>query len=325
MAASRWGLLGALLLILACGDGGGTQPGALRFGQVGEVRAHLVVPLALGEGELQQVLTWSSGGAWQLYESIAYAGRVGDETYLRSRGDPGAYAGAYASLITQLNETQGLKLFLDALPPALDPVCAPLQSRVVFLIRDEIRDEEVRWTRCGYGTLGSLTPEGAGPDPAAGRVVQAVMLARDYTLGNDFVSAYLGSVPFGTLDRGEHTPAPLEGPLAFVGEGGKAPDGWASFWAAHAGAAPPPPVDWSREMVLVASVGPRGEAGDSVEVRRILPVGNATQVKLVERVPGDFCSPAARVHTPFHIVLAPRTPTPILFGEVTVERVPCGF
>jgi len=88
----------------------------------------------------------------------------------------------------------------------------------------------------------------------------------------------------------------------------------------------PPEVDWTREMVIVAAVGERTEAGDSVEVRRILQTGEGTQVEIVERVPGDFCSPASRRHFPVHVVVAPRTLLDVLrFSDVATERVPCGF
>jgi len=77
-------------------------------------------------------------------------------------------------------------------------------------------------------------------------------------------------------------------------------------------------------MALVAAVGMRTEAGDSVEVRRVLQTGEGTQVSLFERIPGDFCSPASRDHYPVHIIVAPRTLLPIAFSEVVQERVPCG-
>jgi hypothetical protein len=99
---------------------------------------------------------------------------------------------------------------------------------------------------------------------------------------------------------------------------------WQSFWRSHSSAQEPPAVDFAAEMVIVGVVGPREEAGDSVEVRRILQVDLGTLTELYERVPGDFCSPAARTHVPYHIVVAPRTPLPIRFADVRVELVPCG-
>ncbi len=84
----------------ACGDDNGTPPlETVRFGQLGEVEVGVVAPLLFGEGvgELQQILTWGSSGAWVLREIISYRGLLGDETVIQSKGDPVAYASAYAS------------------------------------------------------------------------------------------------------------------------------------------------------------------------------------------------------------------------------------
>ena len=84
-------------------------------------------------------------------------------------------------------------------------------------------------------------------------------------------------------------------------------------------------MDFSTDMVVVAIVGAREEAGDSLEVRRILPVDNGTQFEITELVPGDFCSPASLTHVPYHIVVAPRTPRPHRFAALQREAVPCGI
>jgi hypothetical protein len=175
-----------------------------------------------------------------------------------------------------------------------------------------------------------LKTSGAGPDQDALRVIQAAILVRDFTEGRKFISAYSGSVPFGTLDRGEDSGARLDGPVAFFSEEEGSldtPDGWVSFWRDHTGdpRARPPAVDWANEMVFVAAVGRRQEAGDSVEIHRVLQTGESTLVTLFERVPGDFCSPAAREHYPVHIVVAPRTMLPVRFSDLVTERFPCGF
>jgi hypothetical protein len=318
--------------VTACGDDDPTQIDTLRFGQIGEVTVSVRAPLAFGEGvgELQQILTWGSTGPWVLKELISYRGLQGDETVTRSEGDPRAYASAYASLITQLNETEGVVLFIDDLPPELPEPCLPGESVVAFTIWDELRQSEITWTRCTQGSLGTLETAEAGPDLAAGRVIQAAILVRDFTQGASFTSVYVGSIPFGTLDRGEESGAQLQESMAFLSVpvgNAKTPTGWEAFWRAHVGnpTALPPVVDWSQEMVLVAAVGIRSEAGDSVEVRRVLQAGDGSQVSLFERVPGDFCSPASRNHFPVHIVVAPRTLEPIRFSEVETERVPCGF
>ncbi len=309
-----------VFMTVGCGDNGTTPPGTLRFGQLGHIQVHLDVPLQLRAGRLDQTLTWGSSGAWTFQESIWFRGLVGDETFLRNPGDPSLYAADYASLITQVNEVTGLELFIEELSPDVDEECGPTRTRITFTIFDEVRDEEIAWIRCVAGSMSNLTPLDAGPDPAASRVALAAQLARNRTLGENFVYAYAGSVPFGTLDRGEDTPTRLGAPVAFLDT-----SSWMSFWRDHAGVAvPTPAVDFETEMVIVGAVGPRREAGDSVEVRRILQVDVGTLTEVFERVPGDFCSPASRSHVPFHIVVAPRTPTPIRFSDIRVERVPCG-
>ena len=314
----------------ACRDDIGTPPpGTLRFGQLGEIEVGVVAPLVFGggSGELQQVLTWGSSGVWVLREIISYRGLLGDETVSRNRGDPIAYASAYASLITQLNETAGLELF--SISPELPEPCASGRTRVTATIWDELQEKEISWVRCASGTLGTLQTSEAGPDLEAGRVIQAAILVRDFTQGPRFVSSYLGSVPFGTLDRGEESGAGLQEPRVFLSVplgNPNPPTGWLSFWATHNSTPPSeiPHVNWANEMALVAAVGVRGEAGDSVEVRRVLQTGEGTQVSIVERAPGNFCSPASRDHFPVHIIVAPRTLLPIRFSEVVTERVPCG-
>jgi hypothetical protein len=186
-------------------------------------------------------------------------------------------------------------------------------------IRDDVREEETTWIRCAEGSLANLTPAQAGPDPAASRVAQAIILARDFTLGEKFASTYAGSVPFATLDRGDDLASPERTPTVFTDSAA-----FRSFWASAGRGAAQPAVDFAKEMVILGVVGQRDEAGDSVEVRRILQVDQGTLIEVWERIPGDFCSPAARIHVPYHVVLAPLTPTPLRFSDIRVQRVPCG-
>lgn len=310
----------AALLGVGCDDGGSSPPGSLRFGQVGTVRMVLVTPLAFGAGALRQEILWESNGAWQLLEAVSYEGEVGDTELLRLQGNQEVAAGIYAEWINQVNTVPGLTLFVEELDPFLDPTCTDLQSRLSLTIRDEVRNEEASWTRCTPGPLRLITPVGSGPDPAASRVASAGLLLRDYTVGNAFVSAFAGTVPFATVDRGEDSGADLTGPLLIDD-----PTDWTLFWSRHARTqGPAPTVDFQKDMVLVGAVGLRQEAGDSVQVRQILSVGGGTVVVLQERVPGDFCSPAERAHVPFHIVRLPRIPLPVSYADIEVVRVPCG-
>lgn len=325
-----WKLAGALvglavvfgLGVAGCESSGSIDPNDTRYGQVGQVEVELLVPLApqrLAAGSLRQVLTWGSSGAWSLQESISYRTLMGDETFVRNEGDPSPLAAGYASFIAMINEVEGLELWIDSLPQGRVGPCAPTRTRITLVVRDDARNTQWHWIRCTDGSLSSLTPVGAGPDGAASRVVTAAQLVRDATVGPDFVSAYHGSVPFGTLDRGEDTDAFQTAPTYILDD-----EAWLAFWSRHSGTSSPPAVDFENELVVVAAVGAREEAGDSVEVRRILQVDDGTLTYVLERVPGDFCSPAARPHVPFHIVVSPRTPGPYRFADIETERVTCG-
>jgi len=323
------GLLAAcasICLILgsaACADDGAIPPGALRFGQLGKIVVDLDTPLytppATGTGRLHQVLSWGSSGAWSLQESISYRDLVGDENFERYNGVPGQSAGAYAEVITQLNDTPGLELDVPELPQDLDPECGPGRTRVTFTIQDDAKEESRAWIRCVSGSLSNIMVDDAGPDLAATRVALAVQLVRDATVGDRWTSPYGGSVAFGTLDRGESSGSSLQAPSVIAD-----PSTWQTFWLEHAGSRTLPDVDFDSDMVVVGIVGSRDEAGDSVEVRRILQIDDGTRTEIVERVPGDFCSPAARTHVPYHIVVAPRTPAPRRFAAIQREEVPCG-
>ncbi|MGD8321679.1 MAG: hypothetical protein PVJ02_14540 [Gemmatimonadota bacterium] len=311
---------------LACGEDS-TQPDALRFGQVGEIEAELDVPLVqvvgtspnarLGVGRLHQTLTWRSSGAWFLREAISYRDLTGDADLRRTTGDPSQYVLDYASLIIALNDIQGQKI-VGVLSDTIPPDCGLALSRITFTIRDEPRDESRTWVRCVHGSLATLTQEDAEPADGA-RLALATELMRNATVGTGFASTYAGSVPFGTLDRGDQSDAPLTAPEVFTDQAS-----FSHFWAEHAPDRPRPDVDFSLDMVIAGIVGPREEAGDSVEVRRVLQVDQGTLIEVVERVPGNFCSPAALVHTPYHIVVAPLTPAPIRFADIRVDPVDCG-
>ena len=312
--------LAAALFGAACDSGGPIDPGTLRFGQIGSLELTVVAPLALGLGETEQILTWRSDGRWEVREEVRYRGLVGDVSMTRLDGSSEALANAYAQWITDVNDNPGLTLFVPELDPALDPVCPVTRSRVTIRIEDTPSGSSESWTRCVPGFLQDLGFQ-AGPDAAAPRVANLARLARDYTVGENFISAHAATQPFGTLDKGENTPTGLTAPVVIQNEAA-----FEAFWALHAPGTILPPVDFAEETVIVAAQGERREAGDSIEVRAVRPGGaQGTVITLVERVPGDFCSPAEQIHVPFHVVVTPRTPAPVSFQTpVRVERVDCG-
>lgn len=322
--------------VSACEENG-VEPPTLRFGQSGQLVVEVVTPqsflpqIAVGElpqiamGDLRQTLTWRSTGAWRLSESIGYRGVVGSETTTRHPGDALAFE-RYSTTVTQIHGATGLDLFIEDLDPNLNPQCKDDEARVTLRIQDEIRGEERSWTRCAEGPLGLLNPAGSGPDIHASRVIQVSRLMHDRTLGDSATSVYDKSIPFASLDQGARPgERDLVSRVFFGGpDEDDAPADWGDFWGRHAGGASLPGIDWKTEMVVVAADGARQEAGSILEIRRIVATEGAI-IQLVEFAPGDFCSPAAVVETPFHLVVAPRTGSAIQFSEVALERVPCGL
>ncbi len=303
------------------------------IGQVGEIQVEVrsLLPGEAKNGHLDEILIWASNGPWLLTERVSYEGNLGAEMLRASRLNPGELAEEYASLIQQLNETQGLRLFHGEAPQDLEPECGGSlpSTRVVFTIRDDLRGEVASWTRCAEGTLFTFEPGSAAPDAGASRVVTAGQLARFFTLGEASTSTYAGTIPFAALQQGDNSMARAEAPEAFVSGDGDVPLDFVQFWSDHEGPmAPLPRVDWASEFVILVAVGSRTEAGHVVRARRVLPLGqaNGTRVEMMERVPGDFCSPAAVVTYPFQLVVVPvgGIHVPIEFTDPQVERIPCG-
>ena len=318
------------LVILMAGLGceGVTDPGSLKFGTVGEARLELVTPLTQGEGTLVEILSWSSSGPWRITERISYRGQAGDENTRSSTLDPEGLAGRYLTWIAQFNQgtISPIDPPLEAHPPGSDDCDRGTStSRLVLTVTDDSQGRTVEWARCVEGPLSRLQEFGAEPDPQAARVALAARLMRDNALvDGQFTSAFWPSYPFATLQRGDDTPLTQRTARAILTE-----EAWRHFWVQHAGpSATPPAVDFETDLVLVA-VHPeiRREAGDSIEIRRILPHGEGTTVEMTLRRPGAFCSPAERVHVPFHIVVAPRSDLrlPVAFQTpIREEHVPCG-
>lgn len=307
--------------------------GPTRFSEVGHIQVDVVSRLDDDRGALTETLRWVSDGTWGLVERVSYRGVQGSETVRRSHVNPGELVAEYASLVRQLNEATGLRLLDGAvsenLLPACDPAAGEFPTHVAFTMYDERRDETHRWVRCADGSLldpeNPITPGESGPDPEAARVITAAQLARFFTVGKRAESTYTSTIPYATLDQGGNSPALPTGSRLFASATGFAPPDFVEFWRDHAGPeARLPFVDWGTEFVLLAAVGPREEAGDFVQVKRVLGIGSFTRVEIVELVPGNFCSPAAKRTHPFHLIVVPAVPRPIEFTAPQVERIPCG-
>jgi len=335
-------ILAVLVFPAACSEAP-LDPADFLFGQIGEIQVEVRSPLGLPtglpgvtQGALYETLRWQSNGGWTLAERVTYDGVVGSETVRKSRLNPGQLTREYASLIQQLTEPSPLQL-LGLVPQDPAPNCgagvfSQLATQVTISIHDELRDEVARWTRCSRGLLlaphpaDGIAPGIAGPGVQAARIITAAQLVRSFTLGDASASTYAGTLPFATLDQGEDSPGMPEGARVFRSTQSRPPAAFVEFWEEHAGPGTPlPEVNWPQEMAVLAAVGSRPEAGDEVQVRRVVNVGAALRIEFVERIPGDFCSPAARTIHPFHLIVLPTSPLPAEFASPQVERVPCGL
>lgn len=326
-----------LLLAFATGCDDTVTPTEPLFGGSGEIRVEVRTPIgalfdpASGEtsptGYLTESLVWRSTGPWILAERVSYRGIHGAETLLRGRLNPGDLAREYAAFIRELHTNSEYQLF-DGGAPQIEPVCAPnseLSSQVTVTVLDATLDQSARWVRCTRGTLFELTPP-AGPDEAAIRVIEVARLTRGFTVGNGNDPTYEETLPYGTLAQGEFSKTLPEGPLAFVSTDGQVPASFVDFWEDHSDPTDLlPSIDWANESVILAAIGERGEAGGSVQVRRVLPLPGWTRVEIAEMVPGDFCAPAAKTIYPYHLVVVPTVPTPVEFVFTPKERISCGF
>jgi hypothetical protein len=327
----------------SCDSTDPVDPGG--FGTVGEVEVEVRSPLGqplggpqlgLFQGTLTETLRWRSNGGWTLAERVSYLGVLGSERVRRSRLNPGELTEEYQSFIFQITEAAGTRLLGIAsqeILPGCGSIFLPFSTtQVTVTIRDDARNETARWVRCTRGIFMAspaspdIDPNAAGPDPEASRVVNAAQLARFYTIGFGTPSTFAGTVPFGTIDRGEYSPAEPTVSRIFTSSDGTPPQEFRNFWAEHAGPDEElPEVNWFSQSVLVAALGARQEAGDSVQVRGVHRTSLGHRVDIVERLPGDFCSPAEKRVYPFHVVVLPTVSFPLEFAAPLVERVPCGF
>lgn len=96
-------------------------------------------------------------------------------------------------------------------------------------------------------------------------------------------------------------------------------DAWdALYRRLRGGASPPPPppsIDFSREMVLVISLGMRTSGGFGVAVTASQQTPTDIVVTVEETVPGPTCMVTMAITYPFTAVTLPTSDTPVRFVE----------
>jgi hypothetical protein len=90
---------------------------------------------------------------------------------------------------------------------------------------------------------------------------------------------------------------------------------WRALWQRHAPARTPPPVDFSKNMVLAVFLGSRPSGGYQVQITGVRSEGDTLVVEWSESRPGPGQVAAQVMTSPAHIVTVPRHS-----GDVRFEK-----
>jgi hypothetical protein len=108
---------------------------------------------------------------------------------------------------------------------------------------------------------------------------------------------------------------------------------WRALWPGlgggrtdTAGRRPPvPPVDFGREMLLVATLGLQPALGPGIAIDSVVDAGDSLVV-VVRTTSLEFrCLAASAFNAPAHVVRVPRDPRPVTFAERHVVLPNCGM
>ncbi|HEX6860219.1 MAG TPA: protease complex subunit PrcB family protein [Caulobacteraceae bacterium] len=90
---------------------------------------------------------------------------------------------------------------------------------------------------------------------------------------------------------------------------------WTAMWqrlSAHQGNPPPAPaVDFGREMVLLASMGPQPTGGYAIRIERVIETPNSLEVLVARTSPGPSCGVTAALTHPVDVVRIPASMKPV--------------
>jgi hypothetical protein len=93
---------------------------------------------------------------------------------------------------------------------------------------------------------------------------------------------------------------------------------WTALWRRHAGDREPPPVDFSREMVVGVFMGTRPNAGFSIRIVTSMEVKGVLVVRYTETIPARDAITAQVLTSPYHLVAIPKAAV----TDVKFEKVP---
>ncbi|HEX5776209.1 MAG TPA: protease complex subunit PrcB family protein, partial [Caulobacteraceae bacterium] len=114
----------------------------------------------------------------------------------------------------------------------------------------------------------------------------------------------------------------LNDPANFVVTG---PAEWDAVWrrivARHGNPPGPPPVDFSREMLLVAAMGTQPTGGYAIRIDRVIDNGTFLEALVTRTSPGPRCGATAALTNPVDVVRVPVSTKPVRWAMSDVQTV----
>ena len=96
---------------------------------------------------------------------------------------------------------------------------------------------------------------------------------------------------------------------------------WRRTWAQLVGHITPspamPPIDFTKDMVIVAAMGPRPTAGHMIRIARVGRSSGVTYVDVVSESPTPQCKRAQMITSPADVVVVPAINEPVAFVETS--------
>jgi hypothetical protein len=100
---------------------------------------------------------------------------------------------------------------------------------------------------------------------------------------------------------------------------------WRRTWARLIGHIMPAPqlpeIDFTKEMVVIAAMGPRPTAGYMIRIARVGRSSGVTYVDVISESPGPTCRTAQMITSPADVVVVPAINEPVAFVETLSVKV----
>lgn len=124
------------------------------------------------------------------------------------------------------------------------------------------------------------------------------------------------AVPFATLAKGFQSG--VREPTQIVIR--SRPD-WVAFWERHTRTqSEPPPIDFSRDMVVGLALGQRSTGGYEIEITRVERADSRLGIYYRSRSPDPGAILTQALTQPFHVIKLPRDDGPVVFVPESPSR-----